>query len=110
MPNFETRYPNRLESILGNVELRASFFQYDIVEVAVFYFVSLSKSQVFLDGNKRMAVIATNAFLKFNGYELKVNPNRLRNISILVSKDESTNIEESVKLLIPLLRKYIKKV
>ena len=53
----------------------------------------MSKSQAFFDANKRMAVITTGTFLKLNGYKLDINEDNLRDISILLSADEKTNIE-----------------
>jgi death-on-curing protein len=35
---------------------------------------SLAKNHAFLDGNKRIAVVATQQFLKLNGYELDLSP------------------------------------
>jgi death on curing protein len=72
LPPFESRFPGRLESILGTVEATA-FGQRlftTISQVASAYFVKMVKQHPFLDGNKRMAVVCTDLFLLANGIEL----------------------------------------
>lgn len=94
MPDFGSRYNGVLESILGSVRLRASIQGLDLFSTSAFYFVSLAKSQAFLDANKRMSVIITDSFLRMNGYKLGVDKNILRDIAIIISKDDKADIEE----------------
>lgn len=46
-------------------------------EKAACYLESLAKFHVFVDGNKRTAIIATSRFLQLNGYTLRATNNEL---------------------------------
>lgn len=68
----EIRDRNVLESAL----LRPQTGYYsDIIEEAAALWESLSQNHPFVDGNKRVAVTVTVAFLKVNGYTLKFEDN-----------------------------------
>lgn len=45
----------------------------DVVEEAAALWESLSQNHAFVDGNKRVAVTMTAAFLRVNGYRLEFN-------------------------------------
>lgn len=97
IPDFKSRYPGVLESILGSVQFRSWAEGLDIGMTASYYFVSLVKSQAFLDANKRNAVLMTDTFLRINGYKLGVNKNLLRNIAIFISLEENKGIPNLVE-------------
>ncbi len=74
VPEFETRFPEKLESILetsqqtfNNVELYPTIFS-----KAACYYYFIIKNHPFLNGNKRLAIVATYVFLRINGYKLSV--------------------------------------
>lgn len=46
----------------------------DIIEEAAALMESLTNNQAFLDGNKRVAFIMTDAMLRANGYFLDIDP------------------------------------
>lgn len=46
----------------------------DIAEMAAALFESLLINHAFVDGNKRVAFFATDAFLRLNGWKLSVGP------------------------------------
>lgn len=46
----------------------------DIAEMAAALFESLLINHAFVDGNKRVAFFATDAFLRLNGWKLSVDP------------------------------------
>lgn len=100
IPDFDSRYPGALESILGSVQYKADALNYDVKKTAVYYFVSFTKSQCFLDANKRLAVIYTSFFLRSNGYRLKMNPSVLRDVAIIVSSNDSLSIPKTVNALL----------
>jgi len=93
IPNFDSRYPNALEGILGSVQYRSDTFKYDIKLTAAYYFVHFAKSQCFMDANKRLAVLFTNIFLRINGYQLTIPPWKLRDLAIIIAKNKSTSVE-----------------
>lgn len=57
-----------LESALARPQ---SGYYADIIQEAAALWESLSQNHPFIDGNKRVAVTVTAAFLKVNGYQLK---------------------------------------
>lgn len=56
-----------LESALGRLQ---SGYYSDVIQEAAALWESLSQNHPFIDGNKRVAVTVTAAFLKVNGYAL----------------------------------------
>lgn len=54
-----------LESALMRPQI--GYYQ-DIIEESAAFMESLAMNHPFVDGNKRMAFFATDAFLRFNGY------------------------------------------
>ena len=98
IPDFDSRYPNALESILGTVQYKSDTLKFDVKKTAVYYFVYFVKSQFFLDANKRLAVIFTDFFLRINGYKLNLPPATLRDIAILLSNDTRLSVPKTVKV------------
>jgi death-on-curing family protein len=100
IPPFDTRYPDRLESLIESVKLKSNLLSLDVYHVGASYYVNLAKSQVFLNGNKRMAVILTSIFFELNGYkEGNTSWIDLADLTLLVSEDrvsEKDKIIESV--------------
>jgi death-on-curing family protein len=92
IPEFDTRYPGALEGILGSVQYKADTLNYDIKTTAAYYFVHFAKSQCFIDGNKRLAVVLTNVFLRLNGYQLTMLPSTLRDLAIIIAKNKSLSV------------------
>ncbi len=59
-----------LESALGRP--RSGYYS-DLIQEAAALWESLSQNHAFVDGNKRVAVTMTAAFLRLNGYRLEFN-------------------------------------
>jgi prophage maintenance system killer protein len=97
IPDFDTRYPNALESILGAVQYKSRRLGYDVKKTAVYYFFYLVKSQCFLDANKRLAVIYTDFFLRLNKYKINMKPTTLRDIAIIISRDTNLSVSETAE-------------
>ena len=55
----------------------------DIAKLAAAYGFALAKNHAFIDGNKRIAFIATATFLRLNGYRL--NSNRMDEIQTMLA-------------------------
>ena len=104
LPEFKTRYPGKLESILEAVKFKSSTLDQDIAETAVGYFTHTVKSQALLNGNKRMSIIFTHTFLYLNGYKLDMPWQVILRIALLLSEDKSTPIDTVKKHLIPIFR------
>jgi len=83
MPNFESRYPNRLESCLEMPFARYGrvSFHRGILKKAVALFYYCTKNHPFENGNKRFAVTIMLYFLVKNGYWLNIDPAMLYDIS-----------------------------
>jgi death-on-curing protein len=62
--------PGAIESALARPQ---SGYYSDIIQEAAALWESLSQNHPLVDGNKRVAVTVTAAFLKINGYRLAFN-------------------------------------
>ena len=60
------------ESALARLENLAAYGTPDVFECAAAYAYGLAKNHPFVDGNKRVAFLATGLFLRLNGYRLAV--------------------------------------
>jgi len=72
VPDFETRFPEKLESILSMPmqKFAGKELYPNLYEKAACYFYFIIKNHPFLNGNKRLAIITTFIFLKINDYSL----------------------------------------
>jgi len=61
---------DRLESALNRPRFAAYYEQADIYAQAATLLWGLIRAHAFLDGNKRIAIKATDAFLVLNGFEI----------------------------------------
>ncbi|MBL8415036.1 MAG: type II toxin-antitoxin system death-on-curing family toxin [Propionivibrio sp.] len=61
------------ESALARPENLAAFGAPDVFECAAAYAFGLSRNHPFVDGNKRVAFLASGVFLRINGYRLNVS-------------------------------------
>jgi death-on-curing protein len=59
-----------LESALARPQ---SGYYHDLIQEAAALWESLSQNHPFIDGNKRVAVTVTAAFLRVNGYRIEFN-------------------------------------
>ncbi len=79
IPPFQTRYMGTLESILEQVQ--GDYFGRELYpslsEKAAYLFYALIKNHPFLNGNKRIAVVALYDFLKRNATEVYINETTL---------------------------------
>lgn len=104
-----TRYPTVEETLVVHARLIARFgglegirdraalesalarpcsgYYKDLIEEAAALWESLSQNHAFVDGNKRVAVTVTAAFLRVNGYRLEFND--LDAYSFLISLHET---------------------
>jgi death-on-curing family protein len=73
LPDFETRFPAKLESVLEipKQQFGENEFYPTIFEKSACYFYFIIKNHPFLNGNKRLAIVMTYVFLRFNHYNFK---------------------------------------
>lgn len=61
------------ESALARPENLAAYGTPDVFECAAAYAFGLARNHPFVDGNKRVAFLASGVFLRINGYRLNVS-------------------------------------
>ena len=61
------------ESALARTEILAAYGSPDVFECAAAYAFGLARNHPFVDGNKRVAFLASGVFLRINGYRLNVS-------------------------------------
>jgi death-on-curing protein len=62
-----------LESALARPLNRASYGEPDVAELAALYAIAIVQNRPFVDGNKRTAYVALEAFLELNGLQFPVS-------------------------------------
>jgi death on curing protein len=61
-----------LESALARPKMKAAYGEIDIAVLAASYAFGIAKNHPFVDGNKRTAFVASQVFLRRNGWNLSV--------------------------------------
>ncbi|MEZ4658720.1 MAG: type II toxin-antitoxin system death-on-curing family toxin [Caldilineaceae bacterium] len=77
-----------LESALAAAENRAYYENADLATCAATYAFHLSEAHAFLDGNKRIAAMAAEAFLELNDAYLELNNKQLEQLIFEIAADE----------------------
>jgi death-on-curing protein len=62
-----------LESAMARPQNLVAYGDPDVAALAAAYAFGIAKNHPFVDGNKRSALVALEAFLDMNGYELTAN-------------------------------------
>lgn len=107
IPDFETRYPNILESCINTPfqKFNKKFLYKGLEEKAAILFYLLIKNHPFQNGNKRIAVMSLLVFLHVNKKWLITEPNGLYRFAVWVAQSP-TEVRDEVVMAI---RKFIKK-
>lgn len=74
---FGLRDDGALESALARPINKAHYGCDDVVELAAAYLYGLAMNHAFIDGNKRIAIVAAGVFLMDNGYEIETTDGSL---------------------------------
>ena len=100
--SYGVRDDNLLESALAQPQatFKGEYLYKNIYEMASAYGYHLCKNHPFIDGNKRISLIAMYTFLYVNGYELKMDEKEIY-LLIMGVANNSISKEE--------LTEYIKK-
>ena len=69
-----------------------------LFEMAAAYLFHLAKNHPFVDGNKRVALAATLAFLWLNGFEVVAEPELLGDLVLAVATSESSKADAAAFL------------
>jgi len=59
-----------LESAIQRAANKVAYETPDIADLAAAYAFGIAKNHPFVDGNKRTSLVASRAFLRFNGYQV----------------------------------------
>ena len=84
-----------LESALSQVymTMNGEYLHQDIIEMAAAYGFHLCKNHAFVDGNKRIALVAMDTFLQLNGWELIAGEKETYVIMLQLAAGELTKQE-----------------
>jgi len=74
-----------LESALVAAENRFYYEQTDEIGCAAAYAYHLTKAHAFIDGNKRVAAVVTETFLKVNGVVLRASDDELVDLYLSIA-------------------------
>jgi death-on-curing protein len=66
------------------------YLHHDIVSMAAAYLLHLAQNHPFIDGNKRVAAVATVIFLDLNGLEIVADENEFEALVLEVAQGESS--------------------
>ncbi len=75
--SYGLRDEGALESALVAAENRHHYAEADVVGCAAAYAYHLTQAHAFIDGNKRVAAVATEIFLEVNGVALDATEDQL---------------------------------
>lgn len=89
---------NLLKSALGTpcATYDGRFLHADIYEMAAAYLFHIVKNHPFIDGNKRIGLIAAFTFLEINGYHVDAPQDVLLEVVLLAAKGELGKAEIAV--------------
>jgi death on curing protein len=85
---FGLRDEGALESALARPVNRAHYGCDDVIELAAAYLFGLAMNHAFVDGNKRIAIVAAAVFLMENGYEIETSDSLLFSFVLSVAAGE----------------------
>jgi death on curing protein len=82
-----------LESALARAQQKANYAEPDAADLAAVYAYGIVRNHPFVDGNKRIALIATETFLFDNGYELEADDRAIYEATIKLAASEMSESE-----------------
>jgi death-on-curing protein len=90
-----TRDTGLLKSALAmpSATFDGEFLHHDIFEMAAAYLFHIVQNHPFVDGNKRVGVVAAGAFLILNGYELTASWQVLVDFVLTVARGERSKTD-----------------
>jgi death-on-curing protein len=85
---FGLRDEGALEMALARPVNKANYGCEDVIELAAAYLFGLAMNHAFIDGNKRIAIVAAAVFLMENGYEIETSDSLLFSFVLSVAAGE----------------------
>ena len=82
-----------LESALAAAKNRAYYEEAEAILCAATYAYHLTQAHAFIDGNKRIAAYAADAFLRFNGIKLQVTNDEIVDLFLSIAAGQVTRDE-----------------
>lgn len=111
IPDFSSRFPNKLESCLA-VPFQSfsgrSLYTGLIPKASILFYLMI-KNHPFQNGNKRVAMTTLFYFLRKNGKWLKVDTQGLYNFTMWIASSPASLKEETVKGIMKYLKIYLVK-
>ncbi|OGK37660.1 hypothetical protein A3F03_03345 [Candidatus Roizmanbacteria bacterium RIFCSPHIGHO2_12_FULL_41_11] len=109
VPEFETRFPHKLESVLEipKQHIYGRELYPTIEQKAACYFYFIIKNHPLLNGNKRVAIISSYVFLKLNGRTFVAPWDKIYDFAIKISCPTYNHEKELTEVVI-FIKKYSK--
>lgn len=111
IPEFETRYPNVLESCIATpfqkFERKSLYIGLEGKGAILFYL--LIKNHPFQNGNKRIAVTSLLVFLYKNDKWLKVDNMELYNLAVWVAQSSPLARDQVIIVISKFIKVYLQK-
>lgn len=106
IPDFATRFPNKLESCLAVPfqTFSAKSLYPSLLDKASILFYLMVKNHPFQNGNKRIAMTTLFVFLYYNRRWLKVDTKEMYNFTMWIAQSPAPLKSEAVKAI----RKFLK--
>jgi death on curing protein len=86
--SYGLRDEGALESALMRPVNKAAYGSTDIAELAAAYLYGLAMNHAFVDGNKRIAIVAAAVFLMDNGYAIETDDGVLYQFVLAIAAGE----------------------
>jgi death on curing protein len=94
-----------LDSALQRPIDKANYGDPDIADIAAAYAYGIARNHPFIDGNKRTALVASRAFLLYNGYQITASKEDRLNTFLSLASGTLSEVELSAWF-----RKYLLKL
>lgn len=106
IPDFETRFPNKLEAVLQIPQqgTKDKLFYSSLPKQAAVLFYSLVKNHPFLNGNKRIAVVSLLTFLYLNSHWISTDWKTLYGLTIFIANSDPADRGKALNVLIQFIR------
>jgi len=95
-----------LESAIMRPRMAAYYSEADIIRQAALLAVGISQAQVFLDGNKRTALLTCDVFLRLNGLAFVGDPLEVA-LQLVAVAERRSDLEEATAVFEEWLRKQV---
>ncbi len=95
-----------IESALARAQNKAAYEDASLDRLAAVYLYGLAKNQGFVDGNKRVAFLSADTFLRINGYEIHADQPEI--IALVLSAAAGEVNEDFIGPWIGKLRRKLK--